>query len=150
MRARFFVVAAVEWIDANAARSAPISRSMRPSFSSLCQLLQPLQAALACALAELPLEQRRALKLHLVGGMTTTPIGVLMRVHHSTVVRWLAVARAEARATALEALRLEIGGSVGELASLAGLSYSAASTTASAAVWGTRLSRVVVAKTSAP
>ncbi len=88
------------------------------------QYRQPFQAALARALAELPLEQRRALKLHLVGGMTTTQIGVLMRVHHSTVVRWLAAARAEARAKALEALRLEIGGSISELASLAGLLLS--------------------------
>ena len=88
------------------------------------QYRAPFQAALTQALTALPLEQRRALKLHLVGGMTTTQIGVLMRVHHSTVVRWLAAARAEARTRALEALKRELGGSISELASLAGLLLS--------------------------
>lgn len=82
------------------------------------------QAAVARALAELPVEQRRALRLHLVGEMTTTQIGTLMRVHHSTVVRWLAAARATVRKSALAALRAELGVSAVELESLAGLLLS--------------------------
>ena len=82
------------------------------------------EAAVTRALTELPLEQRRALRLHLVGEMTTTQIGALMRVHHSTVVRWLAAARATVRKRALAALRQELGASALEVESLAGLLLS--------------------------
>jgi RNA polymerase sigma-70 factor (ECF subfamily) len=88
------------------------------------QYREAFQAAVTQALSALPLAQRRALRLHLVGEMTTTQIGALMQVHHSTVVRWLAAARAAVRKSALAALQRELGASAAELESLAGLVLS--------------------------
>lgn len=54
---------------------------------------EAFQTAVRAAFLALSHEQRTVLHLHLVGGLTTTRIGTLFKVNHSTVSRWIAGAR---------------------------------------------------------
>lgn len=51
------------------------------------------QAALRDSFTVLSDEQRSVLHMHLIGQLTTTRIGALFKVNHTTVSRWLAAAR---------------------------------------------------------
>jgi RNA polymerase sigma-70 factor (ECF subfamily) len=76
------------------------------------------------ALGKLPDEQRRAMRLHLVGRLTTARIGVMFQVDQSTIVRWLASARTTVRARARERLSELLQLTPAELDSLAALLLS--------------------------
>lgn len=54
---------------------------------------EEFQASLRAAFAALTDEQRNVLHMHLIGGLSTTRIGALFKVNHTTVSRWLAAAR---------------------------------------------------------
>jgi RNA polymerase sigma-70 factor (ECF subfamily) len=82
------------------------------------------QAAVRESIVELPIDQRNALRLHLVGGLTTARIGVMFQVNQSTVVRWLAAARAAVRVRTIERLRERLGISADEFESMVGLLLS--------------------------
>lgn len=65
---------------------------------------EDFQAALAEALAALPVRERTVLKLHVVEGLSLERIGALYQTHKSTVSRWVARAREEVLAQARERL----------------------------------------------
>jgi RNA polymerase sigma-70 factor len=88
------------------------------------QYRDQFEAAVQAALAGLPQEQRRALRFHLLGGLSTTQIGVLLKVHQTTVARWLAAARRQVRAETQRQLRAQLGLHSGEFESIAGLLLS--------------------------
>jgi RNA polymerase sigma-70 factor (ECF subfamily) len=80
--------------------------------------------AIRAALAALSSQQRNVLRLHLVSRVTTQRIGTLFQVNQSTVVRWLAAARADIRAHAETALVAALHVSPSEIASLTRLVLS--------------------------
>jgi RNA polymerase sigma-70 factor (ECF subfamily) len=71
---------------------------------------EDFQAALAEALAALPVRERTVLRLHGVEGLSLERIGAMYQTHKSTVSRWVARAREEvltgARGRLAERLRL--------------------------------------------
>ena len=79
------------------------------------------KAAFQEALRGLDSEQRNVLRLHVVEGLNIDEIGVLFKVHRSTVARWIAAARQQVLAGARDWLRLELGLSAPEFDSLAGV-----------------------------
>jgi RNA polymerase sigma-70 factor, ECF subfamily len=79
------------------------------------------RAAFAATLASISPEQRTVLRLYFMDGMTVQEIGVLYRVHASTISRWIARARGDVLSETRRLLceRLRLGES--ELASVMGL-----------------------------
>jgi RNA polymerase sigma-70 factor (ECF subfamily) len=86
------------------------------------------------ALAGLPDEQRRAMRLHLVGHLTTARIGQMFQVNQSTVVRWLALARTAVRERTRELLRERLQLTGAEFESLTALLLSRLDVSLSAAL----------------
>jgi RNA polymerase sigma-70 factor, ECF subfamily len=82
------------------------------------------QQAVREALGRLPDEQRRAMRLHLVGRLTTAKIGQMFQVNQSTVVRWLAVARIAVREHTRDLLKERLQLSSSEFDSLTNLLLS--------------------------
>lgn len=80
--------------------------------------------AIRSALAALSAEQRNVLRLQLVSRLTTQRIATMFSVNQSTVVRWLATARAEIRARVEATLVATLQVSPAELASLTRLILS--------------------------
>jgi RNA polymerase sigma-70 factor (ECF subfamily) len=85
---------------------------------------EAFRAAVIEALATLPSEQRNAMRMHLVGGLTTAKIGQMFQVNQSTVVRWLAAARSAVRERTRELLHTRLQLSMSEFDSLAALLLS--------------------------
>lgn len=79
---------------------------------------EDFQAALAEALAALPVRERTVLRLHVVEGLSLERIGAMYRTHKSTVSRWVARAREEVLAHARERLAERLRLSPTELHSL--------------------------------
>jgi len=82
------------------------------------------QEAVVEALRRLQPRQRNLLRLHLSSGVSTRKLSTMLNVDQSTVVRWLAAARATVRELTLARLRERLGLSVVELDSLVGLLLS--------------------------
>ncbi len=76
------------------------------------------------ALRGLPSGERTLLRLHLVGGLSTTKLGTMFHVDQSTIVRRLAAVRDTVREVTHALLRERLGVSGDELDSLAGLLLS--------------------------
>lgn len=84
----------------------------------------PFRAAIRAAVAALPDDQRTVLHLYLVGGLTTTRIGALFQVSHTTVSRWLGEARAAIFKQTQALLRQQLGIDAQEFQSLVRLVQS--------------------------
>ena len=74
--------------------------------------------------AELSTDHRSVMRLSLVAGLTTAEIGRMFQVNQSTVVRWLAAARAQVRERTRERLQELLQLSASEFESLVGLMLS--------------------------
>lgn len=79
---------------------------------------EDFQAALAEALAALPVRERTVLRLHVVEGLSLERIGAMYQTHKSTVSRWVARAREDVLAQARERLAERLKLSPTELHSL--------------------------------
>jgi RNA polymerase sigma-70 factor (ECF subfamily) len=79
---------------------------------------EDFQAALAEALAALPVRERTVLRLHVVEGLSLERIGAMYQTHKSTVSRWVARAREEVLTHARERLAERLKLSPTELHSL--------------------------------
>jgi RNA polymerase sigma-70 factor (ECF subfamily) len=88
------------------------------------QYRDQFQTAVRAAMGELSTQQRRVLRLHLSARLSTPQIGALLRVHHSTVVRWLAAARENIRDTVRRRLKDQLGLDSAEFDSISGLLLS--------------------------
>jgi RNA polymerase sigma-70 factor len=88
------------------------------------QYRDQFQAAVQAALGELSAQHRRVLRMHLSAGLSTPQIGAILRVHHTTVVRWLAAAREEIRTKVRARLHAQLGLDSAELDSISGLLLS--------------------------
>jgi RNA polymerase sigma-70 factor (ECF subfamily) len=73
------------------------------------------QRALRDALSRLPRRDRSVLRMHLVEGLNIDRIGLVYRVHRTTVARWLAAARAALREEVRVKLAQELGVPVDEV-----------------------------------
>jgi RNA polymerase sigma-70 factor (ECF subfamily) len=88
-----------------------IRRRYRPAF----------EAAIARALASLPVRDRTILRLRLVDGVEVERIATMYGVHRATVTRWLADTRAALGGETRRLLTAQLGATGAELDSLAGL-----------------------------
>jgi RNA polymerase sigma-70 factor (ECF subfamily) len=88
-----------------------IRRRYRPAF----------EAAIARALAALPVRDRTLLRLRLVEGVAVERIAAMYGVHRATMTRWLAECRATLSDETRRILAAELGATGAELDSLAGL-----------------------------
>jgi RNA polymerase sigma-70 factor (ECF subfamily) len=88
------------------------------------QYRDEFQAAVRAALGDLSTQQRRVLRMHLSARLSTPQIGALLRVHHTTVVRWLASAREAIRTTVRQRLREQLGLDSEEFESITGVLLS--------------------------
>jgi RNA polymerase sigma-70 factor (ECF subfamily) len=93
-----------------------------PELEYLKERYRPqFKAAFQAALANLDGEQRTVLRLHVVEGLNIDEIGALLRVHRSTIARWIASARVTILAEARRQLQRELGLNAAEFDSLAGV-----------------------------
>lgn len=79
---------------------------------------EDFQAALAEALAALPVRERTVLRLHVVEGLSLERIGAMYQTHKSTVSRWVAKAREDVLTNARQRLADRLKLSPTELHSL--------------------------------
>jgi RNA polymerase sigma-70 factor, ECF subfamily len=100
-----------EIADAGDVELEVIRRRYRPAF----------EAAIAQALAALPVRDRALLRLRLVEGIEVDAIATMYRVHRTTMTRWLADSRATLFDETRRILTSELGATGAELDSLAGL-----------------------------
>jgi RNA polymerase sigma-70 factor (ECF subfamily) len=93
-----------------------------PELEYLKERYRPqFKAAFQRALANLDGEQRTVLRLHVVEGLNIDEIGAILRVHRSTIARWIAAARVTILAEARRQLQRELGLDAAEFDSLAGV-----------------------------
>ena len=107
-----------EAIEAEPADDDPTLSYLRDRY------LPAYREAIRSALSVLTSQQRNVLRLQLVSRLTTERIGAMFNVNQSTVVRWLASARADIRARAEASLVASLKVSPAELASLTRLILS--------------------------
>ena len=100
-----------ELADAGDVELDVIRRRYRPAF----------EAAVARALAALPVRDRTILRLRVVESVEVDRIAVMYGVHRTTVTRWLADIRAALSDETRRILTAELGATGAELDSLAGL-----------------------------
>lgn len=100
-----------ELADAGDLELEVIRRRYRPAF----------EAAIARALAALPVRDRTILRLRLVEGIEVDRIATMYRVHRTTVTRWLADSRTALFDETRRILTAELGATGAELDSLVGL-----------------------------
>jgi RNA polymerase sigma-70 factor (ECF subfamily) len=82
---------------------------------------QELQRALKLTIAGLPADERTVLRLYYLDGLTVQAIGVIYRVHASTITRWIARTRQQVLAETQRLLREHMQLGASELASVMGL-----------------------------
>jgi RNA polymerase sigma-70 factor (ECF subfamily) len=93
-----------------------------PELEYLKERYRPqFKAAFQTALENLDGEQRTILRMHIVEGLNIDEIGVLFRVHRSTIARWIAAARVNILDEARRQLQRELGLDAAEFESLAGV-----------------------------
>jgi RNA polymerase sigma-70 factor (ECF subfamily) len=93
-----------------------------PELEYLKERYRPqFKAAFQGALGDLDGEQRTVLRLHIVEGLNIDEIGALLRVHRSTIARWIAAARVTILDEARRRLQRELGLNAAEFDSLAGV-----------------------------
>lgn len=81
---------------------------------------KPFEAALQQAVAGLSARERVVMRLHLVGGVSTTQIAKMYNVNQATISRWLSRARSSIWAGIQDRLRKDLGLSSGDFESLMG------------------------------
>jgi RNA polymerase sigma-70 factor (ECF subfamily) len=81
---------------------------------------EDFQQALQETVAALSTDQRNALRMHYLEGLTVEQIGALFRVNKSTISRWISNARQTVLDRTREALRSRLGATSSEIDSLLG------------------------------
>lgn len=109
------------WLAAEASRVAAVADDDPEAAYLRARHGEAFTAALGDALAALPGRVRRALRLHVDGGLSAVRIGALLGVHHATVSRWLLAAPASALAATRRRITRNLGLSAPEVTSLAWL-----------------------------